>query len=120
MTRTVSFELLVLKALGFGKLFLLVSDHLVVQRDLVTVELDLLERIHIALIHGLLLFNNAGLVGLKLFNDSLLFLTLCLDRVALGFERVYFGLCDRIGADRRRINNGGSHEHYAKRQCYQA
>ena len=106
--------------MGFGKLLLLVGDHLVIQCDLIAVELDLLERIHIALIHGLLLFHNAGLVGLKLFNNSLLFLTLCLDCVALCFECVYFGLRDRIGADRRRINNGGSHEHYAERQRYQA
>ena len=106
--------------MGFGKLLLLVGDHLVIQCDLIAVELDLSERIHIALIHGLLLFHNAGLVGLKLFNNSLLFLTLCLDCVALCFECVYFGLRDRIGADRRRINNGGNHEHYAERQRYQA
>ena len=113
-TGAILLQLLILEGLGCKKFFLLLGDHLVIQSDLFIVDLDLLEGVHVALIKGAFLIDDACLFGLELIDDSLFFKPLRLDGIPLGTQGVDLRLRDGKGTHGHQLDHDTASQNQAE------
>ena len=115
-TGAVALKLLFLQRPGGFHFLGLVLDHLVVERDLLLVQLHLLQRIYVAVVQSQLPFQNAGVLGLQLVHNGLLGGLFFRDPVALFFQRVDLALGNCLGLNGHGAKDQAQHSHHAQNQ----